>query len=66
MYKYQCSKNDCKNTWILPEGGLNGFTLTCPVCGKGRGVFVAQLKNDVMSQTKETEVEKVQKHRIGV
>lgn len=46
MYKYQCSKKECGNTWILQEGNLNGFTLTCPSCGKGRGVFVGQLKKD--------------------
>jgi hypothetical protein len=46
MYKYQCSKKECGNTWILQEGSLNGFTLTCPACGKGRGVFMAQVKSD--------------------
>lgn len=56
MYRYQCSKNDCKKTWILSEGGLNGFTLTCPVCGKGRGVFIEQVKNNTSGQTKQSEV----------
>lgn len=46
MYKYQCSKNDCNAAWTLREGRLNGFVLTCPVCGKGRGIFVSQSKNE--------------------
>lgn len=46
MYKYQCSKNECSSSWALNEGSLNGFVLTCPVCGKGRGIFVAQIKKD--------------------
>lgn len=46
MYKYQCSKNECQCTWTLPEGSLNGFVLTCPICGKGRGVFVEQIKTN--------------------
>lgn len=46
MYKYKCSKKDCGNTWTVQEGCLNGFTLTCPLCGKGRGLFVAQMKNN--------------------
>lgn len=45
MYKYKCSKKDCGNTWTVQEGCLNGFTLTCPACGKGRGLFEAQMKN---------------------
>ena len=44
MYKYQCSKESCGHTWTLQEGFLNGFTLTCPKCGKGRGLFIAQVK----------------------
>ena len=44
MYKYQCSKETCGNTWTLKEGFINGFTLTCPYCGKGRGLFIEQLK----------------------
>lgn len=51
MYKYQCSKEDCKKTWTLLEGGLNGFTLTCPHCGKGRAIFMGQSKNDFQSRT---------------
>lgn len=47
MYKYQCSKKECGKTWTLEEGCLNGFTLTCPVCGKGRGIFVEQIKPGV-------------------
>ena len=45
MYKYQCSKENCGNTWTLQEGYLNGFTLTCPYCGKGRGIFIEHLKD---------------------
>lgn len=46
MYKYKCSKKDCGNTWTVQEGCLNGFALTCPKCGKGRGLFIAQMKNN--------------------
>ncbi len=46
MYKYQCSKDDCGAVWTLREGKLNGFVLTCPVCGKGRGLYIAQAKNE--------------------
>lgn len=46
MYKYKCSKKDCGNTWTVQEGCLNGFTLTCPICGKGRGLFISQMKNN--------------------
>lgn len=46
MYKYQCSRNECSSNWLLKEGNLNGFVLTCPVCGKGRGLFVAQTKTE--------------------
>lgn len=46
MYKYQCSKKECGHKWELHEGNLNGFTLTCPVCGKGRGLFIEQSKDD--------------------
>ena len=52
MYKYQCSKDDCGSTWTLQEGCLNGFTLTCPYCGKGRGLFIAQFKNDTLDNKK--------------
>jgi uncharacterized protein (DUF983 family) len=58
MYKYQCSKKECGNTWILQEGFLNGFTLTCPSCGKGRGIFVAQLKKEQMTEKDWTDKEK--------
>jgi uncharacterized protein (DUF983 family) len=44
MYKYKCSKKDCGNIWTVQEGCLNGFTLTCPLCGKGRGLFISQVK----------------------
>ena len=46
MYKYKCSKKDCGNIWTVQEGCLNGFTLTCPMCGKGRGIFISQMKNN--------------------
>jgi hypothetical protein len=46
MYKYKCSKKDCGKIWTVQEGCLNGFTLTCPICGKGRGLFISQMKND--------------------
>lgn len=46
MYTYQCSKSECGSTWTLNEGKLNGFVLTCPICGKGRGMFLSQTKND--------------------
>lgn len=49
MYKYQCSKQDCGSSWTLNEGNLNGFVLTCPVCGKGRGLFIAQTKREINS-----------------
>ena len=45
MYKYQCSKTECGTTWTLHEGRLNGFVLTCPICEKGRGLFISQAKN---------------------
>lgn len=44
MYKYKCSK--CENTWTVQAGCLNGFTLTCPACGKGRGLFISQVKDN--------------------
>lgn len=47
MYKYKCSKQECGSTWTLNEGNLNGFVLTCPICGKGRGVFVEQTKRQL-------------------
>jgi hypothetical protein len=47
MYKYQCSKQDCGCSWTLHEGNLNGFVLTCPVCGKGRGLFVSQSRREM-------------------
>lgn len=46
MYNYQCSKIECGCTWTLNEGKLNGFVLTCPICGKGRGMFISQTRND--------------------
>ncbi len=46
MYKYQCSRQECGCIWSLQERNLNGFVLTCPVCGKGRGLFVSQVKRD--------------------
>jgi uncharacterized Zn finger protein (UPF0148 family) len=42
MYKYKCSKDECSSSWITDKGTLNGFILTCPICGKGRGVFMSQ------------------------
>lgn len=47
MYKYQCSKQDCGSSWTLHEGNLNGFVLTCPICGKGRGLYVSQSKREI-------------------
>ena len=47
MYTYQCSKHECGTTWTLNEGSLNGFALTCPICGKGRGLFVSQTKRSI-------------------
>ena len=47
MYKYQCSKLECSSTWTLNEGKLNGFVLTCPICEKGRGIFISQLKREI-------------------
>jgi hypothetical protein len=47
MYKYQCSKIDCSSTWTLNEGKLNGFVLTCPICSKGRGIFISQTKREI-------------------
>ncbi|MDP4182979.1 MAG: hypothetical protein Q8942_18070 [Bacillota bacterium] len=47
MYKYQCSKDDCKTFWALNKGNLNGFVLTCPICGKGRGLFVSEYRGEV-------------------
>lgn len=46
MYNYQCSKIECGSTWTLNEGKLNGFVLTCPICGKGRGMFISQTRRD--------------------
>lgn len=46
MYIYQCSKEKCQSKWILQEGKLNGFLLTCPVCGKGSGIYVSQIKGE--------------------
>lgn len=51
MYKYKCSKKDCGHTWTVQEGCLNGFTLTCPLCGKGRGLFVSQTKGVVETES---------------
>jgi hypothetical protein len=42
MYKYMCSKQECASSWTLQEGFLNGFVLTCPICSKGRGIFIYQ------------------------
>lgn len=42
MYTYQCSREACLAQWTLNQGKLNGFVLTCPVCGKGRGIFASQ------------------------
>jgi hypothetical protein len=47
LYKYQCSKDDCGSRWTLKEGNLNGFVLTCPICGKGRGLFVSQTQREL-------------------
>lgn len=58
MYKYQCSKDDCSTTWIVREGTLNGFVLTCPICGKGRGLYVSQMK-DGHDQPKEERTEQI-------
>lgn len=60
MYKYKCSKKDCGNIWTVQEGFLNGFTLTCPVCGKGRGLFISQMKNN-----NETEIEEGQEREYN-
>jgi len=46
MYKYQCSRPECGSSWALQERNLNGFVLTCPICGKGRGLFISQEKRD--------------------
>ncbi|GEM_PF-4297985 len=53
MYKYQCSRHECGTTWTLQEGKLNGFVLTCPICSKGRGVFVSQTKREIDQLKKE-------------
>lgn len=53
MYKYQCSKPECGTTWTLNEGKLNGFVLTCPICGKGRGLFVSQTKREFSETNKD-------------
>jgi hypothetical protein len=58
MYKYQCSKDDCGTKWIVREGTLNGFVLTCPICGKGRGLYVSQIK-DGHDQPKEERKEEI-------
>lgn len=47
MYKYRCSKQDCGAVWTLQEGDISGFLVTCPVCGKGRGIYVTQLEKKV-------------------
>ncbi|MCX7746505.1 MAG: hypothetical protein N2645_06405 [Clostridia bacterium] len=53
MYKYQCSKQDCGTIWALNEGRLNGFVLTCPICGKGRGIYLEQLKGNSLAGEEE-------------
>ena len=53
MYKYQCSKPECGATWTLNEGKLNGFVLTCPICGKGRGIFASQSKREFNEASKD-------------
>lgn len=47
MYKYQCSKQECRSIWTLQEGNISGFALTCPLCGKGRGIFMSQTKREI-------------------
>jgi len=59
MYKYQCSKQDCLSTWTLQEGKLNGFVLTCPICGKGRGIFIEQVQRKIPLKTDESVEETV-------
>ncbi|MCX8131939.1 MAG: hypothetical protein N3I35_17805 [Clostridia bacterium] len=58
MYKYQCSSLECGSMWTLHEGCLNGFVLTCPICGKGRGLFISQTKReiDIKKNSKEEEM----------
>jgi len=47
MYTYICSKNECQAIWTANEGNLNGFVLTCPLCGKGRGIFIGQTQRQL-------------------
>jgi len=54
MYKYQCSRQECGTLWTLPEGNLNGFVLTCPICIKGRGIFVSQTKRKMQKLKSDT------------
>jgi hypothetical protein len=59
MYNYQCSKIECGSTWTLNEGKLNGFVLTCPICGKGRGMFISQTRRDVDKMKKSGGIEEM-------
>jgi uncharacterized Zn finger protein (UPF0148 family) len=53
MYKYKCSKEECQSTWTVGKGALNGFILTCPICGKGRGIFEGQTSNEISASLEE-------------
>lgn len=46
MYEYKCSNETCSHAWTIKEGDINSMYLTCPVCKKGRGQFVRQIKGD--------------------
>lgn len=46
MYEYKCSNEACEHVWSIKEGDINSMYLTCPVCKKGRGQFIRQVKND--------------------
>lgn len=34
----------CNQTWTIKEGTIGTLYLTCPHCGKGRGLFLRQIK----------------------
>lgn len=50
MYEYKCSNEECEHVWTIKEGDINSMYLTCPVCKRGRGQFVRQIKTDIIHE----------------
>lgn len=50
MYEYKCSNEACEHVWTIKEGDINSMYLTCPVCKKGRGQFIRQVRNGTIHE----------------